>query len=249
MLNQNKNLIFAALFTGVYDVNRNETLQENNFSLIEDWYQSIIALKLDAIVFHNTFNEATVQNFENDHIKFKYVPLQSNFNPNIFRYFAYLNYILANKQAIANIFITDITDVTVVKNPFKETFFIDNSNKLFCGDEPKLLTNEWMYEHNTHLRNSITNFEIYESTYAKEVLLNCGIIGGSIKTMTTLISEIVQLHSLYNSTNKSPFTLDMGVFNYVARTIFPEKILHGPPINTAFKAYQVERRDCWFRHK
>jgi hypothetical protein len=41
----------------------------------------------------------------------------------------------------------------------------------------------------------------------------------------------------------------MGAFNYLIRTQFNDRFLHGFPINTEFKAYQTEREDCWFRHK
>jgi hypothetical protein len=36
-----KQFIFACLFTGVYDVNRSETLANNDYSLIEKWASSI----------------------------------------------------------------------------------------------------------------------------------------------------------------------------------------------------------------
>jgi len=41
----------------------------------------------------------------------------------------------------------------------------------------------------------------------------------------------------------------MGVFNFVARTIFTHKILNGEPVNTIFKKYESHRTDCWLRHK
>jgi hypothetical protein len=41
----------------------------------------------------------------------------------------------------------------------------------------------------------------------------------------------------------------MGAFNYLARTKFNDRLRHGFPVNTVFKAYEEARSDCWFRHK
>jgi hypothetical protein len=41
----------------------------------------------------------------------------------------------------------------------------------------------------------------------------------------------------------------MGAFNYLARTKFNNQLKHGAPVNTLFKGYELERKDCWFRHK
>jgi len=67
--------------------------------------------------------------------------------------------------------------------------------------------------------------------------------------MKAFIEKIALIHEQYNDDNKTAFTGDMGAFNYLIHTQFNDKILHGFPINTEFKAYQTERDDCWFRHK
>jgi hypothetical protein len=41
----------------------------------------------------------------------------------------------------------------------------------------------------------------------------------------------------------------MGAFNYIARTHFSNKLIHGAPVNTVFKEYESSRMECWFRHK
>lgn len=244
-----KNYIFAALFTGVYDVNRNEILEVDNFDIIKDWYNSINLQKLNAVVFHNTFSKETIAKYQNEFVKFEFIQLNTKLNPNIFRYTAYYDYIIKYKSSISNIFITDITDVVVLQNPFKASLFTQNNASLFCGDEPKLLSNNWMHNHNTHLRNTIPNFIAYEKDNANKTLLNCGIIGGSLETIIQLLAEIVHIHNTYSISNKTPYTLDMGVFNYVVRTSFVDKIFHGAPVNTLFKEYQLGLNDCWFRHK
>ena len=249
-MNKSKNnYIFATILTGVYDVNRNELLEKDSFKLIQQWYDAIVALQLNAIVFHNTFSEKTIAKYENEYIKFIEVEYDKTFNPNVYRYFIYQDYLTANSDKIDHLFITDIADVEVLQNPFIDELFIQNNDFLFCGDEPKILDNEWMRNHCTHLRSLIPDFENYEASNKTKTLLNCGIIGGTIYTMKSLISVITLLHKTYTISNKTPFTLDMGVFNYAARTVFDTKIIHGKPVNTIFKKYETQRTDCWFRHK
>ena len=58
-----KNVILSSLITGVYDVNRSETLKDDDFSAAEAWAKSITNLKLQGIIFHN--NLVTFRNFRN----------------------------------------------------------------------------------------------------------------------------------------------------------------------------------------
>ncbi|MEO5943558.1 MAG: hypothetical protein ABIP30_07560 [Ferruginibacter sp.] len=247
--NNATDFIFASLLTGVYDVNRNEVLEKDNFATIQKWYDSIVKLKLNAIVFHNAFSKEIIKKYANDYVQFIEVAYDEKLNPNVFRYFIYQDFIRQYSQQINHLFITDITDVEVINDPFESSIFIENSDCLFCGDEPKLLDNEWMQAHNDHLRNSMPEFSIYEALNKNKPLLNCGVIGANITVMKLLLDKMVDMHKAYSSTNKTAYTLDMGVFNYIARTVFADKILHGKPVNTVFKKYESERADCWFRHK
>jgi hypothetical protein len=145
--------------------------------------------------------------------------------------------------------LTDISDVVVVQNPFLHSFYLQNKDVIFCGDEPKVLNNEWMQAHSEHLRNKIPSYANYEEQFGNATLLNCGIIGGSISVMHEFIEKIATIHRLYNYDNQSIYTGDMGAFNYLIRTEFEDRFFHGTPINTVFKEYQNLRMDCWFRHK
>ena len=249
MLSSIKQIICATLLTGVYDVNRNEILAEDQFEIIKDWYHSIIKLQLRGIIFHNTFSNETVNTYQNANVSFIKVNYDGTLNANVYRYLIYKNFLEAYADKISHLFVTDIADVEVIKNPFTETLFLNNPETLFCGDELEKLNNEWMQNHNTHLRNSISGFAAYEEENKNKTLLNCGVIGGSFTVMKKLIDQLVNIHSTYTIHNKSPYTLDMGAFNYVARTQFSMHLQHGEPINTEFKQYQITRSDCWFKHK
>ncbi len=246
--NLNKNIILACHITGVFDVNRNNTLQSDDYSLVKDWADSITALNLQGVIFHNNFTGKTVSTFQSENVVFVEIKYSNQFNPNIFRYFAYRDF-LDQYPAIENLFITDISDVVVVQNPFEQALFSKNTEKIFCGDEPKQLDNEWINNHSNHLRSKISDYASYEKKFADETLLNCGIIGANRKIMTEFLNELCSIHENYNFDNKTAYTGDMGAFNYLVRTKFNTRLIHGEPVNTIFKGYQDDRKDCWFRHK
>jgi hypothetical protein len=106
-----------------------------------------------------------------------------------------------------------------------------------------------MIAHAENLRKNIADYAAYESTFSEETLLNCGIIGGSSTLFFDFLQQLCTIHQLTNSDNKTAYTGDMGAFNYLARTQFNNKIIHGAPVNTVFKNYEIDRDDCWFRHK
>lgn len=244
-----RQVICATLLTGVYDVNRNQALAEDQFALIKDWCQSIVALKLNGIIFHNSFSEQTVAKFQNQYIKFIKVAYDGSLNPNAYRYLIYNDFLSANEGKIEQLFVTDIADVVVVQNPFIQPLFNQNPDMLFCGDEQEILSNPWMQQHNSHLRNHIPGFADFEAKNQYQTLLNCGIIGGHFKLIQNLMQQLSLLHRTFTIHNKTAYTLDMGAFNYIARSQFGKKLQHGAPINTLFKQYENSRSDCWFRHK
>lgn len=245
----NTNLVMACHITGVHDVNRNTTLSADSYELVKDWKESITAANLQGLIFHNNFSQKTCKSFENKNISFIKIDYNPQFNPNVFRYFIYRDFLQQHIQQIKGIFVTDITDVVLVNNPFIDPFFYDNPTALFCGDEPKILHNDWMIAHAENLRKNIADYAAYESTFGNETLLNCGIIGGTAPIFFDFLKQLCAIHQHANYDNKTAYTGDMGAFNYLARTVFNHQLIHGAPVNTVFKEYEKNRNDCWFRHK
>ena len=83
------NLIVASHVTGIYDVNRNTTLANDDFSIVADWAESIEALQLHGIIFHNNFSEETCKLHQSDKINFVKIDYNPLYNPNVFRYIIY----------------------------------------------------------------------------------------------------------------------------------------------------------------
>ncbi len=244
-----QHLVLACHITGVYDVNRNMTLADNSYELVREWAESVAALKLKGVIFHNSFSDQTCARHENEYISFERIRYNPAFNPNVYRYFVYRDYLANYKDQIKSVFVTDVSDVTLAQNPFIHPLFTANPDALFCGDEPTILENDWMLSHGEHLRAQIQDYRAYEERFASETLLNCGVFGGSFPLFFDFLQQLCALHSTYNHTNKSAYTGDMGAFNYLARTRYNDNLHHGSPVNTVFKSYENDRTDCWFRHK
>ena len=245
----NSDVIMACHITGVHDVNRNTTLDNDNYELVRDWAESVAKQQLQGIIFHNNFTLETCEKFKNEYISFIQIKYNHQFNPNVYRYFVYKDFLQDHIQYFKNIFVTDITDVTLVNNPFIDSYFIENPTAIFCGDEPKTLNNDWMKDHSTNLRNNISDYAEYESKFGSETLLNCGVMGSKAPIFFDFIKRLCAIHESANSANKTAFTGDMGAFNYLARNQFNSQLIHGAPVNTVFKMYENERQNCWFRHK
>ena len=223
-------------------------LSDDDFSAIEKWAKSISKLNIQAIIFHNNFSDETILNHQSEHLIFLKITHDVRFNPNIFRYFIYSQFLKKYCDKIESVFVTDVSDVLTLKNPFIQPLFIDNPEFVFCGDEPTTWDNEWMQLHGSHLRSRVDDYFEIESKFNNNTLLNCGVIGGRIQTMKSLIESIWQIHETYNFDNKTSYTGDMGVFNYVIRKNYNNLILHGSPVNTEFKAYFDDGTN-WFQHK
>ncbi len=238
----------ASHISGVYDVNRNTILPNDDFKIVSEWAESVTNLGLNGIIFHNNFSEETCNKYTSSNINFVKIEYNKRYNPNVFRYSIYNEFLKFYSKSISNVFFTDISDVIVLKNPFIQELYRDNPQAIFCGDEPEILNNEWMNLHSEHLRNKIVGYADFEVKFKNKILLNCGIIGGSIKVMKPFIEELWHIHEIQNIDNKTLFTGDMGAFNYLVRTKFNDNVLHGHPINTEFKKYTIDDK-CWFKHK
>jgi len=249
LLPKNTNLVLACHITGIYDVNRNTILEDDTYELVKDWADSMAKAKIQGIIFHNNFSTNTVESFENGYVSFIKIDYDQKYNPNVFRYFVYRDFLQLQRERIDGVFITDITDVVLVKNPFTDVIFTNNPSSIFCGDEPKILMNDWMMAHSSNLRKNMDDYSAYESSFGESPLLNCGIIGAQVTLLFGFIQALCLIHERFNSDNQTAYTGDMGAFNYLVRTQYNSNLIHGKPVNTVFKGFEVERRDCWFRHK
>jgi hypothetical protein len=64
-------------------------------------------------------------------------------------------------------------------------------------------------------------------------------MGGNMAMMHPFIEQLKAIHQAYNFDNDTAYTGDMGAFNYLSRTRYHDKIIHGYPVNTEYKKYST----------
>jgi hypothetical protein len=137
----------------------------------------------------------------------------------------------------------DSTDVELLKDPFK----IVEPDKLYCGDEFGMLTdNRWMRV-NQEKYFRIEDYRAVINRHSNDVLINCGLVGGSWDVIYRLIEMWSGIHK--NKTVGMRHSTDMAIFNYVARKHFNDMLVHGELINTKFKYFETNNKKAIWKHK
>jgi len=152
-------------------------------------------------------------------------------NPYFARWFYYRDFV-STLDACSFVWLTDGTDVTMLRNPFPHMKF----GTMYVGDERgSTLQSEWLSKYHYH--------DFYAGMFSTPLpLLNAGICGGDRNTVLEFCEIMCQRAGLENQLT------DMAMFNYTAYIDFKGRFLHGERVNTDFKAY-VDNRIAWFMHK
>ena len=141
---------------------------------------------------------------------------------------------LRDHPEIEYAFVVDATDVEMLNNPFNKI----EKGKLYIGDEPSTVGNQWMLTN--HLEPSV-NKVLRE--FGDEPLLNCGVVGGDRQTVMDLCRDMY----LYHFENPQDKT-DMGIFNKLLYTKYSAIKDYGRHVTTIFKANE-RRSPAFFKHK
>lgn len=160
------------------------------------------------------------------------VEVEGGDNPYYQRWFAYYNWLIVRPSEM--VFCVDATDVLMVKNPFE---YMD-SEHIYVGDERELLGNDWMREKHPVIANFIGKSE--------HKLLNLGLLGGNANLIIPLLFDFKVLNMIYGD---GLGQTDMAAFNLLLRTKYKDIVLHGDPINSQFKRFEVDRKDVFWMHK
>lgn len=231
-------LFLTAYFTTLEDTQRPGQKWEFDSSVLERYLMSILGIsgnRAASIVLNDNLNHEWGPSI------WEKVPVYGN--PYFQRWMSYYDYLIKHKDSISWVFMTDCTDVELLKMPEPQPGFI------YMGDEPDLIgKSTWLQYHHKHsqLQTFYKKFGVYQ-------MVNAGILGGYVDDVLPFIRAIIDtyvqmLHESIKKHVNGPGMTDMGIFNYVAYTQFRDKISHGPHVNTRFKAN--ERNDIsWFKHK
>lgn len=231
------NIFLTCYFTNVKDT-QNNRVWESDIKKLEPLINSLKETRL--VVLHDCLEEEDTE-------KVTFIKVETSINPYFQRWISYRKYLLDNKESIGNVFCIDGTDVEILHEPrWREL-----GNYIYVGDEPNTLndTGGWMSKNHPHLA-----IQDLLNTKGKDYqLLNAGVLGGSVENVVEFLRSLVDFYCL--SENDSIFhktpgagDTDMGAFNYIARTVFNERLRYGREITTTFKA--DERNNySWIKHK
>lgn len=220
-----KKILLTCYFTGVSDPQRGNAWQAK-LSDIDPLIKSLKETEL--VILTDCFDESQGN-------KHAFVRVETNVNPYIQRWISYREYLIKNRDHIDNVFCIDATDVEVLKEPDWDNI----GDRIYTGDENELLKSPWII--NMHPVKPLTDF--FEDNPNLQ-LLNAGILGGNLDNLIEFMRQMIDFWSL-SDMGKT----DMGVFNYIARTNWNDKIVSGRQVCTIFKGFEKENKVSWFKHK
>jgi hypothetical protein len=210
----------------------------NDFSQIKFWYNGVLGLGMDAVIFHNELSKSFTLEYETDKIKF--VEYQTEHRPsfNDNRFYAYYEYILNNKN-IDRVFCTDLYDVVFYKNPFD---LMDQKKEysVFSGSEMITKSSSaWMTRKCKEMK-----YRRSREGFSKSPIYNAGIIGGYRSVILNLFESMI---NEMNSISKT-FNANMPVYNYCLENQKNINVFTGFPLHNIFKSNRVED-GVFIKHK
>lgn len=227
---QKKGVILTTFLNGFPDVQRDNVKWSPDYNKISILKDSAERLNIKLVILHNCF-----QNIQDTNLVEHKEVIQTE-NPYFDKWIQFYNYLIENPD-IEYVFLTDATDVEVLKNPFIDL----EDNKLYVGDEAKNINDIWML--NVVKEPELKDFLINNRDYQ---LLNCGVIGGSRNIILTFLKDFIDTYK--NKYYKE--TLDMPLLNYILRTNkdLKDNLVYGRNITTIFKGNEY-RSPAMFKHK
>lgn len=233
------NCLITTYLTGGIDPQRGDQWKIDDFSIMENYYNSVLKHNIPLFILHYDLSDEFTKQWTNNNVNFVKVN-RVKLNLVDDRWKLYHDFIESHSD-ISLAFFTDISDVVVLNNPFLSM----NSNNVYSGDERGIiLESKWLRERYKLLNDSTINSHL--SLYKNKKRLNSGLLGGNRQDLCDITKKISDHLSQWKITDR---TIEMIAFNDVLRTYYNNKIIHGHPINTPFKSYNMEIKNAWFRHK
>jgi hypothetical protein len=231
--------IITTYFTAEKDPQRPNVWANDDFSIIEKFYDGILKHQLNCLILIDNSSDDFIKKYETDKIKFLRCD-SSGLNMVDIRWKLYAN-LLKLRTDIDRVFFVDVSDVLILKNPFN---FIE-PGKIYCGDEDSInMKNQWMMDRYFLLNQSTIINKL--ANYANKQVLNAGVLGGERLVIMGIAEKMANLLEISNVTST---TVDMCTFNHVLYMDYKDKLVHGLPVNTVFKTYDFDNKEAWFCHK
>ena len=224
---ETRNVVLTSLLTSAKDPQRG-TRWSADYKDLRKLHESVKTGEL--VLFH----DEAVKGLPGS-VKAEPVAPSPSGNPYFLRWVHAYHYLIANpdvKLAVC----CDANDVIFQQDPFEFLKAIP-ADHLVIGDEYEIVTNDWIVKN--HRWKKLDDFF---AEYGDEQLLNMGFIAGSRKTVMEFLHHLITEWEDYRfdvfnkRRNAGVMVGDMAIGNMVAYQHFRDRIIHGPKINTRFKA-------------
>lgn len=172
------------------------------------------------------------------------VPPKSDMSPYFLRWLHIYHY-LRDHPEITNVWITDGTDVTMLREPWE---FMEEDT-LYVGDEHSTYSNPWFNAVNSH-----PELRAFIADHVDQQVINAGLLGGERDRVILVVQGILRIYAFIKSwqfwREKKVLEIptDMVVFAMAVEK-FGGKIKHGPQVNTVFKSNGVGQEIAFWKHK
>lgn len=219
-------------------------VHQNSFDYIKPWYDSVTNLSLQGIIFHDGLTDEFVNKYSNNNIKFVYADAESQSYSNLdYRWFCYRDYLIKNK--FESVFISDCSDVTVVKDPSTLLKRKKNYDFFLCKDSLTLDTFPYFHIHKKYNWPYYVEMLLQKNNFD---LINMGVVGGSYDNIIDFLDKYYDTR--VGMRDELFEQADMWVGQYIFRCLLKDKsLLIGEPFTSDFKKYQNNRKDVYFIHK
>lgn len=220
--------------------NKHGFVDNNNFNYIKEWWESI-PRSITAFVVHDNLSEEFIKKYSRENIIFVKTT-ETPFSNNDHRFFCFNQ--LLKQIKCENVFHTDISDVTIVKDPSELIKQNQEISFFTCKDSIKL--NQFPYLE-VHEQLQLKDTKLFKENENSWDLINMGVIGGTHQNMKLFYSEFCKLRS---SIGHPEFNADMWLLQYLIRSTFKnKKFITGEPVCSNFKQFEKNRKDVYFIHK
>ncbi|MEM8960186.1 MAG: hypothetical protein AAGD38_01795 [Acidobacteriota bacterium] len=235
-----------------------DVVPPDSIDYITMWFDSMRAVGLGGVVFHDGLSDTFVATHQTETIRFVYRdPAHFRYSLNDHRFVLYRDYLVEHPE-IERVFMTDGNDVAVKRNPFADLVeglvYVGSQPGRMHPPEPESDSHESMSY--SYLREQIATmgpgyddlFERLETAWrcASYPVFNAGIVGGHRRTIIDLLNAMIDA---LETIDKPTEDLNMGILNYVIYRDYRERFVTNQPVHSVFGQYQNHRDDVWFVHK
>ena len=239
-------VVLSTYFTLKKDPQRLQYKQTNRYSYISAWHKSLTRLSLRGMVFHDSLDSSFIDSIK-PNIYFEKVVLGKR-SLNDDRYFHYLQYVEKHPH-LTHILMTDIADVTLLRDPFELMRMFDHH--LFIGEGTRLNSNST--GSNMWLRNKIRDCFLNDTQLNSSIEwlfrlipeYNAGVIGGP----RHIVLRFLRILTALLDTLPVKANCNTAAVNYVVHKYFNDVIFSGFPFNSILYKNEQNLRGVYVIHK